>query len=65
MKKIDKAVEIVRGWSIVRGWRDEDIKKFIFDHDICPCAFGLEECVRCEENAPRYCEEGWNEEEAE
>ena len=63
MKKIDKAVEIVRGLSIVRGWSDEDIKKFIFDHGICPRAFGLEACVRCEENAPRCCEEGWNEEE--
>ena len=59
MKKIDKAVEIVRGWS------DEDIKKFIFDYDLCPYAFGLEECVRCGENAPRCCEEGWNEEEEE
>ena len=59
MKKIDKAVEIIRGWI------DEDIKKFIPNYDLCPYAFGLEECVRCGKTAPPCCEEGWNEEESE
>ena len=58
MKKIDKAVEIVRGWS------DEELKEIIFKSYLNPCRFyeisnctaSNEECMR---KTPEDC---WNEE---
>lgn len=58
MKKIDKAVEIVRGWS------DEEIKAFIVLL-ACPEDFDMKDCEKCKEyKSDRYrgCNEGWNEE---
>jgi hypothetical protein len=53
MKKIDKAVEIVRGWS------DEELKEFIIAHPYCPQQYGINKCHGCGEVC---CSYGWNEE---
>ena len=51
MKKIDKAVEIIRGWS------DEKLKALIIAR-FCPVSLGFDEqCKHCP-----GCENGWNEE---
>lgn len=58
MKKIDKAVEIIRGWS------DEELRAFIIKSYLNPCVFSEmrncrasnEECMR---KTPEDC---WNEE---
>ena len=55
MKKIDKAVEIVRGWS------DEELKDFLIDR-LCPCCFKVKDCEDCEGHDGGSCEIGWNEE---
>lgn len=55
MKKIDKAVEIIRGWS------DEELKAFIICPG-CPNDFNIEDCKKCHGYASGDCERGWNEE---
>ena len=58
MKKIDKAVEIIRGWS------DEELKDF-FIRNHCPYHLGIKKCEKCEGfeyDRYRCCTEGWNEE---
>ena len=53
MRKIDKAVEIIRGWS------DEELKAFIRKSEWCPCYYGLNgDTWSCNRN----CEDCWNEE---
>ena len=52
MRKIDRAVEIIRGWS------DEDLKDLILV-GLCPYQLGLgEKCMNDEK-----CRNCWNEEE--
>ena len=54
MKKIDRAVEIIRGWS------DEELKAFLV-YRICPGYFKLKDCKVCDGyNAGSYVT-GWNE----
>ena len=55
MKKIDKAVEIVRGWS------DEELKDFLV-YRICPCYFKIKDCEVCDGYNAGSCVTGWNEE---
>jgi len=58
MKKIDKAVEIVRGWS------DEELSEFIVKN-LCPDVdgFNLNRCVGYEcDISNGDCKDGWNEE---
>lgn len=55
MKKIDKAVEIVRGWS------DEELKDFLA-YRLCPYSFKMKDCEVCEGPAVGSCEDCWNEE---
>ena len=56
MKKLDKAVEIIRNMS------DEELRKFIIEYH-CPHhhIFGMEECQGCYDTA-KDCKRGWNEE---
>ena len=58
MKKIDRAVEIIRGWS------DEELKKIIIKSYLNPCVFPeMKNCkasvFECLGNTPLDC---WNEE---
>lgn len=55
MKKIDKAVEIVRWWS------DEELKDFLTD-GLCPAYFKMKNCEVCNGDDGGSCETGWNEE---
>ena len=56
MKKIDRAVEIIRGWS------DEELKDFLV-YRICPAYFKMKNCEVCnEEHDAGSCGTGWNEE---
>lgn len=55
MKKIDKAVEIIRGWS------DEELKDFL-TYRICPCGFKMKDCEGCDVYNAVSCETCWNEE---
>ena len=56
MKKIDRAVEIVRGWS------DEELEYFLADR-LCPAYFKMKDCEVCnEEYNAGSCVTGWNEE---
>lgn len=55
MKKIDKAVEVIRGWS------DEELKDFL-THRICPACFKMKDCEVCDGYDAGRCETGWNEE---
>ena len=58
MKKIDRAVEIIRGWS------DEELKGLIIKSNLKPCMFAeMKNCkasvFECVGNTPLGC---WNEE---
>lgn len=57
MKKIDKAVEIIRGGS------DEDLKTFLVIAQVCPLYFGISmaqiNLTRCDQALCHTC---WNEE---
>lgn len=53
MKKIDKAVEIIRGWS------DEELKYFL-TYRICPDYFKLKVCEVCDGYNAGSCVTGWN-----
>ena len=55
MRKIDKAVEIVRGWS------DEELKDFL-TYRICPDYFKMKVCEVCDGYNAGSCVTGWNEE---
>ena len=55
MKKIDRAVEIIRGWS------DEELKEFLV-YRICPGYFKLKDCKVCDGYNAGSCVTGWNEE---
>ncbi len=58
MKKIDRAVEIVRGWS------DEELKKIIIKSHFNPCVFPeMKNCKASNEECMRKTSEDcWNEE---
>ena len=55
MKKIDRAVGIIRGWS------DEELKAFLV-YRICPDYFKMKACKVCEGYGAGSCVTGWNEE---
>ena len=55
MKKIDRAVEMIRGWS------DEELKEFLV-YRICPCYFRIKDCEVCDGYNAGSCVIGWNEE---
>ena len=55
MKKIDKAVEIIRGWS------DEELKDFLV-YRICPDYFKMKVCEVCDGYNAGSCVTGWDEE---
>lgn len=57
MKKIDRAVEIVRGWS------DEELRQYILASGWCPSKYNdlpdnIDTCV----SGQKDCEDCWNEE---
>ena len=59
MRKIDKAVEIVRGWS------DEELKEYILESGWCPSKYNnlpdyIDACAL--RDIDKDCEDCWNEE---
>jgi hypothetical protein len=57
MKKIDRAVEIIRGWS------DEELKRFIMSSSCCPNKYDRKNLFNkfpCD--GVLDCEDCWNEE---
>lgn len=55
MKKIDRAVEIIRELS------DEELKDFL-TYRLCPSCFKIKNCEVCNKEDVGSCEIGWNEE---
>ena len=54
MTKLEKAVEVVRGWS------DEELKEFIMSCEWCPSKYGLKGSSLSKCN--KTCHVCWNEE---